>query len=101
MDILKRDKFRCKACGRRPDNYVDIELHVHHIRPFGEGGFTHEENLITLCDTCHKGLDPHYEWSLYDLLTDDANVDVILREQQQYLQEVKRYREVRKQSNED
>ncbi|TAL51903.1 MAG: HNH endonuclease, partial [Nanoarchaeota archaeon] len=100
MDVLKRDKFKCKVCGRRPDNYVDIELHVHHIRPFGDGGFTHEENLITLCDTCHKGLDPHYEWSLYDLLDDDFGTDVRLREQQKYLQEVKRYREARKQSNE-
>lgn len=101
MDILKRDKFRCKVCGRRPDNYVDIELHVHHIRPFSKGGFTHEENLITLCDTCHNGLDPHYEWSLYDLLNDDIDVDVKTREQQQYLHEVKRYREARKQSFED
>lgn len=33
MSILKRDDRRCRICGRRPDNYVDIELHVHHIRP--------------------------------------------------------------------
>ena len=101
MEILKRDKFRCKVCGRRPDNYVDIELHVHHIRPVGEGGFTHEENLITLCDTCHKGLDPHYEWSLYDLLNNDAGADVKVREQQKYLQEVRQYREARRKSSDD
>jgi hypothetical protein len=34
MDVIKRDKFKCKVCGRRPDNYVDIELHVHHIMSF-------------------------------------------------------------------
>ncbi len=101
MEILKRDTFRCKVCGRRPDNYVDIELHVHHIRPVGEGGFTHEENLITLCDTCHKGLDPHYEWSLYDLLNNDMGADVKVIEQQKYLQEVKQYREARRQSTDD
>ena len=100
MDVIKRDKFKCKVCGRRPDNYVDIELHVHHIRPFGDRGFTHEDNLITLCDTCHKGLDPHYEWTLYDLLNDDIDKDVKVRERQKYLQEVKRYRAARKQRDE-
>ncbi len=98
MAIIKRDKFKCKVCGRRPDNYVDIELHVHHIRPFGEGGFTHEDNLITLCDTCHNGLDPHYEWSLYDLLEDAPESDIKLKEQKKYFEEVRRYREARKKS---
>lgn len=100
MNIIKRDEFKCKVCGRRPDNYVDIELHVHHIRPFGDRGLTHEDNLITLCDTCHKGLDPHYEWSLFNLLDDDIEQDLKHKEQQNYLREVKRYREARKQLDE-
>ena len=98
MDIIKRDKFRCKICGRRPDENVDIELNVHHIRPFGQGGFTHEENLITLCDTCHKGLVPHYEWALYDLLNNDLGSDVKLLEKQKYFLGVKRYRQIRMKS---
>ena len=68
MRILKRDNYRCRICGRRPDDNVDIELHVHHVRPWGEGGLTEEENLITLCSTCHKGLEPHGESSLFALL---------------------------------
>lgn len=44
--------------------YVDVELHVHHAIPWGQGGITEEANLITLCKTCHDGLDPHYDQSL-------------------------------------
>ena len=45
-------------------NYVDIELHVHHIVPWGNGGITEIENLVTLCSTCHDGLDPHFDCGL-------------------------------------
>lgn len=92
MAILKRDDYRCRVCGRRPEKHVDIELHVHHIRPAGQRGATHEDNLITLCDTCHRGLDPHYEWSLYGLLEDRAT-DVKTHERQKYLRGVEAYRE--------
>jgi hypothetical protein len=68
MRILKRDNFRCRICGRSANDYVDLELHVHHIRPWVAGGVTDDSNLITLCHTCHNGLDPHYEFSLYSLL---------------------------------
>jgi hypothetical protein len=26
------------------------------------------ENLITLCHTCHKGLEPHEDWALFELI---------------------------------
>jgi hypothetical protein len=68
MTVLKRDAFRCKICGRSASDHVDIELHVHHIRPWSTGGATVEANLITLCHTCHNGLDPHYEHGLFQLL---------------------------------
>src|SRR5262249_38518073 len=68
MSVLKRDGFRCRLCGRSPDNHVDVELHVHHIRPFGRPseGVTHPDNLTTLCHTCHKGLHPHNDDSLFE-----------------------------------
>ena len=59
MRILERDGFRCQLCGERPSDNEHITLHVHHIRPFGKGGITIDENLIALCQTCHMGLDPH------------------------------------------
>lgn len=68
MKVLKRDGYKCKICGRRPADYVDVELHVHHIRPYGKRGVTTEKNLVALCQTCHNGLDPHFELSLYSLI---------------------------------
>ncbi|MCU9954249.1 MULTISPECIES: HNH endonuclease [Burkholderia] len=68
MEIIKRDRYRCRVCGRSPNDHTDIELHVHHIRPWAIGGVTEANNLITLCHTCHNGLDPHYEYSLFRLL---------------------------------
>lgn len=68
MEILKRDNFRCKICGSSPQNNEHVELHLHHITPHSVGGLTEEKNLITLCHTCHKGLDPHLDYSLYPLI---------------------------------
>jgi hypothetical protein len=67
MQVLRRDGFRCVVCGRRPTDYVDVELHVHHVLPWGRHGPTAEENLIALCGTCHDGLDPHTEPRLREL----------------------------------
>jgi hypothetical protein len=68
MAVLKRDRHRCRVCGRAAADCVDVELNVHHIRPWGERGVTFDRNLITLCRTCHKGLDPHFDPSLFTLL---------------------------------
>jgi len=68
MSVLKRDGRRCRICGRSPDNHLDLELHVHHIRPWEHSGITNPANLITLCQTCHRGLEPHYDASLFDYL---------------------------------
>ena len=65
MKILNRDGRRCRICGRNPDDHLDLELHVHHILPWAKGGVTDKRNLITLCKTCHDGLDPHYDPSLF------------------------------------
>jgi hypothetical protein len=64
MQVLNRDGRRCMICGRSAAFYVDVELHVHHAIPWGKGGITEEANLITLCKTCHDGLDPHYDLPL-------------------------------------
>ena len=65
MKILERDKYRCRICGRSPKDNVDIVLNIHHILPWSMGGLTIERNLITLCHTCHRGLDPHYKEELH------------------------------------
>jgi len=65
MKVIDRDKRRCKICGASPATNEHVELQLHHIFPYGMGGITDENNLITLCHTCHKGLDPHTDLSLF------------------------------------
>lgn len=68
MKIFDRDNRRCKICGSSPTNNEHVELHIHHILPYSKGGLTEEENLITLCHTCHNGLGTREDYSLYDYI---------------------------------
>ena len=52
-DILRRDGFKCKICGRSAAD--GIKLHVDHIIPFSKGGKTTPSNLRTLCQECNIG----------------------------------------------
>jgi len=45
--ILKRDGWRCQRCGSLEN------LQVHHKRFRSQSGDDSEENLITLCASCH------------------------------------------------
>ena len=95
MEVLKRDRYRCMICGQRPADDVNIQLHVHHIRPFSERGLTIEKNLITLCHTCHTGLDPHHENTLYALTEgerNDSQVPLKRRKLKQHIRDVDNYR---------
>jgi hypothetical protein len=51
--ILRRDGFRCKMCGRGPDDAEGIILHVDHKMPLAKGGTDEDENLWTLCNECN------------------------------------------------
>lgn len=92
MRILKRDKYRCRVCGRSAADYVDIELHVHHVRPWQTGGVTEDSNLITLCHTCHGGLAPHFDPALFSLMSDPTRLESEKKERRQYWESVIRYR---------
>ncbi|MBX0329722.1 HNH endonuclease [Oscillochloris sp. ZM17-4] len=93
MEVIKRDKLRCRICGRAPKDYEDLELHVHHILPWGDGGSTEAENLITLCHTCHSGLHPHYDEVLFTLI--DVNMlDKARAERTEFTEGVLRYRKI-------
>jgi len=94
MQILKRDEARCKICGRSPANHVDVELHVHHIRPWARGGLTAPGNLITLCHTCHKGLDPHEDPGLFVLLKQAMTIPGVDEQRKEYEEGVANYRRV-------
>lgn len=94
MAVIRRDGFRCRVCGRRPADEVDIVLHVHHIRPHGMGGLTEMDNLITLCHTCHMGLDPHFELGLYSLVPGGLPLGDLDWSNECYLEGVRRYRQI-------
>ena len=53
--ILKRDNFKCCACGASPAKDPSIELHIDHIVPWSKGGETKPDNLQTLCSRCNLG----------------------------------------------
>ncbi|WP_341925948.1 HNH endonuclease signature motif containing protein [Nocardioides psychrotolerans] len=96
MEVLKRDQFRCKACGQRPAEDPNIVLHVHHVRPWGQGGLTGMHNLLTLCHTCHTGLDPHFEWQLLTMVPDGvvATMPELEDNLKAFAEGVRRYREI-------
>ena len=91
--ILKRDGFRCRVCGRWPADDADLELHVHHLRPWARGGVTDDANLISLCQTCHNGPDPHQERRLFDLLAPSRRTVDVVQSRKDYWDGVRRYRE--------
>ena len=53
--VLKRDNFKCCACGASPAKDSSVELHVDHIVPVSVGGKNTIENLQTLCSRCNLG----------------------------------------------
>lgn len=53
--VLRRDNFKCCACGASPAKDPSVELHVDHIIPWSKGGETVIDNLQTLCSKCNLG----------------------------------------------
>lgn len=93
MHVLQRDGYRCVICGRKARDHIDIELHVHHLIPWRMDGPTIEENLVTLCGTCHKGLSPDYEPRLRELAgLPGRATPVIAADNGEFDEEVTRYR---------
>ena len=51
--VLSRDNFRCRACGRGAND--EVKLTVDHVRPVDWGGTNDISNLLTLCEECNRG----------------------------------------------
>ena len=47
QEVLRRDGWRCQSCGTMAN------LEIHHKEFRSHSGHDSEENLITLCTTCH------------------------------------------------
>lgn len=56
---------RCSQCGY-PNGFSrkSRDLHIHHIRPLSQGGNNELENLIPLCDICHRDVDECHRHSV-------------------------------------
>jgi len=50
QQILRRDGWRCQSCGTMTN------LEVHHREFRSHSGADSDENLITLCTTCHAAV---------------------------------------------
>lgn len=48
--VLHRNNYKCQCCKGKSK---DKRLHVHHIVWRKNGGSNHQDNLITVCRTCH------------------------------------------------
>lgn len=48
--VLKRDNYTCQCCGAK-----NVKFHVHHKETRQTGGNS-PNNLITLCEDCHKAI---------------------------------------------
>lgn len=48
--VLRRDSWRCQACG------ATSNLEVHHLEFRSHTGEDSEQNLITLCSACHAAI---------------------------------------------
>ena len=53
--VMKRDNFKCCACGASPATDPRVVLHVDHVVPWAKGGRTEMDNLQTLCANCNQG----------------------------------------------
>tara|TARA_Y100000004_G_scaffold163951_1_gene193722 strand:+ start:137 stop:400 length:264 start_codon:yes stop_codon:yes gene_type:complete len=63
IDVLKRDRFKCKMPGCKSNKKKDLQ--VHHIRTWANASALRFEpsNGITLCRDCHnsiRGKEHHY-----------------------------------------
>ncbi len=52
FEILKRDGFRCRYCGRTA---IATPLHVDHVIAVANGGTNDHENLASSCADCNGG----------------------------------------------
>ena len=54
-EVLKRDNYVCKKCGKSPGKDKNVELEIDHIVPVAKNGPNDVDNLQTLCRECNQG----------------------------------------------
>ena len=66
--VRERDAFTCRICLTHV-NELKEQLQVHHIRPVEMGGRDRLNNLISLCNCCHKSVHENIEAYIPELRT--------------------------------
>ena len=97
FEVLKRDDFTCRYCGRRTP---DVVLQVDHVIPVAEGGGDDFDNLATSCWECNSGKGAR---SLSDTvpLTDLEEKSILLLERERQLREYNEVRRIVREREED
>lgn len=52
FEILHRDGFKCRYCGRGAG---DVEIEIDHVHPVAKGGTNEPDNLVSACFDCNSG----------------------------------------------
>lgn len=66
LAVLERDGYACRDCGLKYARVVTktgrtkVNLELHHIIEFENGGEHTLDNLVTVCRKCHKERDREY-----------------------------------------
>jgi hypothetical protein len=65
--VLQRDNYTCRRCGHKGEwgQHRD-NVQVHHLLPCSLGGEHTMDNLLTLCDPCHRKEDAAIRRSIPD-----------------------------------
>lgn len=54
--VRRRDNNKCQICHRKCTNEEGRRANVHHLLPVSKGWTNTPDNLVTLCESCHKKL---------------------------------------------
>ena len=54
LRILARDEYTCQQCGKFILEHERKEAHVDHVLAKAKGGTDADDNLQTLCRSCHS-----------------------------------------------
>lgn len=49
-DVMTRDKYTCQVCLKQLEDHI----HIHHIIPKNRQGLDTMDNLVSVCEPCHK-----------------------------------------------
>ena len=75
---LERDSFTCQKC--KLEDFSRKKLEMHHIKPLYLGGKDELENVIMLCNPCHKyAPDDEIKFKEYIAFETDGTATVLLK----------------------